>query len=83
MIAAASEALWNGGGACGQTYKVICLGATNEGVQHPCIDGSSVNVMITDLCPSPGCQGVLDLSKESFSTIANPDAGGIRISYQL
>ncbi|KAJ0935708.1 putative rlpA-like protein, double-psi beta-barrel [Helianthus annuus] len=42
----------------------------------------TVTVMITDFCPPPGCKGDLDLSHEAFSTIADPRAGGIKISYQ-
>jgi expansin (peptidoglycan-binding protein) len=39
-----------------------------------------VVVKIVDYCP-PGCQGTIDLSKEAFSMIANPDAGKIKIEY--
>ena len=61
MIAAANEALFQGGAACGKYFQVTCTG---------------------DLCPSPGCKGDLDVSHESFSAIADPAAGGIKISYQ-
>ncbi|KAJ0094642.1 hypothetical protein Patl1_15635 [Pistacia atlantica] len=36
MIAAASDEIWDSGNACGQNYRVKCLGATNKGVAHPC-----------------------------------------------
>jgi hypothetical protein len=81
MIAAASEVLWNGGAACGDRYVVSCKGATNDGVPHPCT-GRTVTVQIVDLCPSPGCQGTIDLSQEAFATIANPDAGKVQIEYR-
>ncbi|KAK1264459.1 EG45-like domain containing protein [Acorus gramineus] len=79
MIAAASDAFWKGGGACGSVYKVTCLGATNEGVPHPC-SSATVVVRIVDYCPS-GCRGTIDLSQEAFAHIADPDAGKIRIAY--
>ncbi|KAJ0935707.1 putative rlpA-like protein, double-psi beta-barrel [Helianthus annuus] len=66
MIAAANQDLWQGGAACGKTFLVTCTGATNQGVPHPCTDTPTVNVMITDFCPPPGCKGDLDLSHEAF-----------------
>lgn len=82
MIAAANEDLWEGGAACGKYFQVTCTGGTNLGTPHPCTDSPIVTVMITDFCPPPGCKGDLDLSHESFSAIADPAAGGIKISYQ-
>ena len=79
MIAAASDAIWDNRAACGRTYRVKCTGATNLGVPQPC-KGTSVVVKIVDYCP-PGCQGTIDLSKEAFSQIADPDAGKIKIEY--
>ncbi|KAJ4792538.1 Expansin-related protein 2 [Rhynchospora pubera] len=78
MIAAASDALWNNGAVCGKKYTVKCTGPTNPGIPQPCT-GKTVIVKIVDHCP--GCQGTLDLSKEAFSTIANPVAGIIKIDY--
>ncbi|KAI3755540.1 hypothetical protein L1987_55343 [Smallanthus sonchifolius] len=82
MIAAANQDLWQGGAACGKYFQVTSTGGTNLGTPHPCTDTPTVTVMITDFCPPPGCKGDLDLSHESFSTIADPSAGGIKISYQ-
>ena len=79
MIAAASEAFWNGGEACGHLYAVRCTGATNAGVPQPCT-GRTVTVKIVDLCPA-GCRGTIDLSQEAFAAIADPDAGKINIQY--
>ncbi|WCJ30198.1 EG45-like domain containing protein [Euphorbia peplus] len=79
MIAAASDALWDNGGACGKKYRVKCIGATNDG-SHPCT-GKSVVVKIVDYCPS-GCQGTIDLSSQAFKIIANPDAGKVKIQFQ-
>ncbi|KAJ7294129.1 hypothetical protein O6H91_Y276400 [Diphasiastrum complanatum] len=80
LFAAASEYLWNNRKACGKHFRVSCVGGTNAGVAKPCKPGSVI-VKIVDKCPSPGCQGTLDLSAEAFNTIANPDAGKVMISY--
>ncbi|CAK9176828.1 unnamed protein product [Ilex paraguariensis] len=80
MIAAASNAIWNNKAACGTFYRVRCTGSTNVGVPQPC-RGQSVVVKIVDYCPSPGCQGTIDLSQEAFSMIADPNAGKIKIEY--
>ncbi|KAL2927884.1 putative EG45-like domain containing protein 1 [Bienertia sinuspersici] len=77
MIAAASDELWNGGKICGQKFRVKCTGPTNP-YPHPC-KGGSVSVEIVDHCPN--CGGTIDLSKEAFSTIADPVAGVIKIDY--
>ncbi|OMO72510.1 hypothetical protein COLO4_27600 [Corchorus olitorius] len=79
MIAAASDAIWDGGAACGKKYKVKCIGATNES-PHPCKGKDHVVVKIVDYCPS-GCEGTIDLSQEAFKAIADPDAGKIKIYY--
>ncbi|XP_038698266.1 EG45-like domain containing protein [Tripterygium wilfordii] len=79
MIAAASPEIFNNRAACGRMYNVRCTGPTNQGIPQPC-KGKTVNVKIVDLCP--GCKGrSLDLSKQAFSWIANPDAGRIRIEF--
>ncbi|KAK6944279.1 RlpA-like protein, double-psi beta-barrel domain, partial [Dillenia turbinata] len=78
MIGSASDVLWNNGAVCGKWYRVTCTGPTNP-VPHPCYDGKSVTVKVVDHCP--GCQNTFDLSKEAFSTIANPVAGVIKIDY--
>ncbi|KAG2391257.1 EG45-like domain containing protein [Vigna umbellata] len=80
MIAAASDAIYANGAACGQMYKISCTGATNQGVPQPC-KGGSVTVKIVDRCPSPGCQATIDLSQEAFSAIADLNAGKIQIEY--
>lgn len=80
MIAAASEEIWDNGGACGRKYTVKCVGATNQGDPHPC-NGNSVEVTIVDFCPPGSCRGTIDLSEEAFSSIAHTDAGKIDIDY--
>ncbi|XP_073015927.1 EG45-like domain containing protein [Primulina eburnea] len=79
MIAAASDAIYGNKAACGRRYSVTCTGATNKEVPHPCT-GQSVVVTIVDYCP-PGCRGTIDLSREAFSVIANPDAGKVYVDF--
>ncbi|KAK6237117.1 hypothetical protein QUC31_020905 [Theobroma cacao] len=81
MIAAASEAIWNNGAACGQLYQVNCLSGTNAGTPMPCQGRGVVVVKIVDRCPA-GCRGTIDLSQEAFALIADPNSGVINISYQ-
>ncbi|XP_017617824.2 EG45-like domain containing protein [Gossypium arboreum] len=80
MIAAASDAFWAGGSACGRNYKVECRGATNQGDPNPCRGQDYMVVKIVYYCPS-GCQGTIDLSQEAFAVIANPDADKTEISF--
>ncbi|XP_016694533.1 EG45-like domain containing protein [Gossypium hirsutum] len=80
MIAAASDAFWAGGSACGRNYKVECRGATNQGDPNPCRGQDYMVVKIVYYCPS-GCQGTIDLSQEAFAAIANPDADKTEISF--
>ncbi|GLJ27211.1 hypothetical protein SUGI_0533520 [Cryptomeria japonica] len=80
LFAAASDAFWDNGGACGCHYRVSCTGGTNEGVPVPCKRGSIV-VKIADYCPS-GCAGTIDLSQAVFADIADPDEGKIKINYE-
>lgn len=72
-MAAASDVFWNNRG------EIRCIGATNQG-PAPCPSNPEVVVKIVDYCP-PGCRGTIDLSRDAFAMIANPDAGKIRISY--
>ncbi|KAI3912821.1 hypothetical protein MKX01_004891 [Papaver californicum] len=44
MIAAASDAFWNDGAACGSFYKVTCVGGTNEGTPHPCSGSGTIDL---------------------------------------
>ncbi|KAL6012285.1 EG45-like domain containing protein [Asimina triloba] len=80
MIAAASEEIWADGAACGKRFKVTCKAGTDLGQPHPCRGSGSVVVQVVDFCP-PGCRGTIDLSQEAFASIANPDAGKIKISF--
>ncbi|XP_056167654.1 EG45-like domain containing protein [Syzygium oleosum] len=82
MIGAASKALWNDGGACGQYYQVKCVGARNQGVPMPCYGSGTVVVKIVDRCLPNLCRGTIDFSQEAFASIADPNAGDINIQYQ-
>ncbi|KAL0453800.1 UNVERIFIED_CONTAM: EG45-like domain containing protein [Sesamum latifolium] len=81
MIAAANSALYNNGAACGRRYRVRCTGPTNQGIPQPCRNGE-ITVKIVDRCPGCGANQ-LDLSQQAFSSIADPNAGRIRIEYNL
>ncbi|KAI6685996.1 hypothetical protein NL676_031909 [Syzygium grande] len=79
MIAAASNVFWQGGPAYGRKYRVSCTGAAVPGTPNPCTSRSVV-VKIVNHCPR-GCGGTIDLSKEAFATIPNPDAGKVEVTY--
>ncbi|MBA0553804.1 hypothetical protein Golob_012953 [Gossypium lobatum] len=79
MVAGVSDALWNNGRACGKSYRVKCLGGANE-APHPCKNGNTAVVKVVDYCKA-GCQGIINLSKHAFSTIADPDAGIIQVEF--
>ncbi|GMI80225.1 plant natriuretic peptide A [Hibiscus trionum] len=77
MVAGVSDRLWNNGRACGRRYRVRCIRGANE-APHPCKNGKTVVVKVVDYCKS-GCQGIINLSRDAFSTIADPDAGIVRV----
>ncbi|WCJ30196.1 plant natriuretic peptide A [Euphorbia peplus] len=79
LVAGVSDALWNNGAACGRRYRVSCIKGANE-APHPCKPGTSVVVKIVDYC-SRGCQGVINLSRDAFARIADPDAGLVVARY--
>ncbi|KAG5243703.1 Expansin-related protein [Salix suchowensis] len=76
--AGVSDALWNGGAACGRRYRVSCVRGANK-APKPCRQGSVV-VTVVDYC-SRGCNGIINLSKDAFSRIADPNAGNVVIQY--
>ncbi|KAJ6863269.1 hypothetical protein NC652_039967 [Populus alba x Populus x berolinensis] len=78
MIAGVSDALWNGGAACGTKYRVLCVRGANQ-APRPCREGSVV-VTVVDFC-SKGCNGIINLSLDAFSRIADPDAGKVVVRY--
>ncbi|MFS7917914.1 putative rlpA-like protein, double-psi beta-barrel [Helianthus anomalus] len=74
-----NPALYNNGATCGRRYHVTCTGRTNDGILQPCT-GRSVDVTVVDLCPTCATRQI-DLSREAFAVIANPDAGLINVEY--
>lgn len=78
MIASASPDIWYNGEACGEHYRVRCIGGTNNGPKH-CNDFGEAIVLITDHCPT--CTSTINLSRHAFSKIAHLSAGRIKIKY--
>lgn len=79
MNTGVSDELWDGGRACGRSYKVQCVRAANL-APHPCHDGASVTVKVVDYCAKP-CDGVLNLAKDAFAVIADTKAGNVVVDY--
>ncbi|GMN21507.1 hypothetical protein TIFTF001_045513 [Ficus carica] len=78
-VAAGGKELWTRvKNSCGKLfYTVKCVGAANL-APKACRDGDAyVIVEIVDYCP--GCISTIDLSRDAFSLIADPDAGKIRV----
>ncbi|WP_231114531.1 expansin EXLX1 family cellulose-binding protein [Lentzea aerocolonigenes] len=46
-------------------------------------NGKSITVRVTNLCPAPCRVGQLDLSREAFAQLANPQAGEIPVTWTL
>ncbi|KAL6012281.1 hypothetical protein ACLOJK_002760 [Asimina triloba] len=80
MITGVSDALWDGGRACGKRYAVRCTGATNT-APHPCRDNKEVTVTVVDYCRTP-CYGLFNLYQDAFNIIADPNAGNVKIDYR-
>ncbi|KAF8033836.1 hypothetical protein BT93_C0179 [Corymbia citriodora subsp. variegata] len=78
MVAGVSDALWNGGKACGRMLRVRCTGAAND-FPKPCKAGV-ITVKVVDYCRQP-CNGVINLSQDAFARIANLDAGKVWVDY--
>ncbi|XP_038697039.1 EG45-like domain containing protein [Tripterygium wilfordii] len=78
-VAGVNDALWNNGAACGRRYRVRCTGGANL-APHPCKPGTSVVVTVVDYCKRP-CNGIINLSKQAFSQIADTDAGKVKVEY--
>lgn len=76
-----SDSLWNNRAVFRQTFEVTCPRGTNQGVPMPCPGSGTVTVTIVNRCPSPACQGTIDLSQEACASIANLDGGAINVSF--
>ncbi|KAA8535460.1 hypothetical protein F0562_030463 [Nyssa sinensis] len=78
MVAGASDRLWKNGAACGKKYSVKCTGPANK-APHACRGAKTIVVKIVDYCAR--CNGTINLSRDAFSQIADPDAGIVKIEY--
>ncbi|KAJ3695972.1 hypothetical protein LUZ60_001349 [Juncus effusus] len=63
MIAAASDPVWNNGGACGQMYTMTCYNK----YENPCT-GATVTVKVVDYCEK--CNDTFYLSQEAFEKLS-------------
>ncbi|KAI4376789.1 hypothetical protein MLD38_014507 [Melastoma candidum] len=79
FVAGVRDNLWDGGRACGRTYRVRCTGGIGQ-APYPCKPGW-VTVKVIDYCRSV-CNGDINLSRDAFNKIADPKAGKIHIDYQ-
>ncbi|MFD6138822.1 expansin EXLX1 family cellulose-binding protein [Promicromonospora sp. NPDC060271] len=71
MIAAMNETDYETAKACGATLLVRAA------------NGNSVTVRVTNLCPLPCGPGQLDLSKQAFAELADPQLGRIPVTWSL
>lgn len=60
---------------CGRLLWVKCVGATNLAL-NPCTS-ASVIVRVVDTCPK--CSSTINLSRDAFSIIADPNAGKVKV----
>nr|QIH54703.1 plant natriuretic peptide A [Stellera chamaejasme] len=79
MVAGVSDALWRNGAACGTRYRVSCIAGANPD-PDPCKWGQTVEVTVVDYC-RPTCFGILNLSQDAFSAIANTRAGKVEVRF--
>lgn len=78
MIAVAGDSIWYNKAACGRSYLVTCIKATNQ-APEACKEGEII-VTIVDRCHR--CPVTINLSQEAFVKIANINAGKIMIKYE-
>jgi expansin (peptidoglycan-binding protein) len=71
MIAAMNETDYETSTACG---AYVLVRAAN---------GNSVTVRVTNLCPLPCAPGQLDLSRQAFAELADPQLGRIPVTWSL
>lgn len=71
MIVAMNETDYETAGACGAHLLVRAA------------NGNSVTVRVTNLCPLPCAPGQLDLSKQAFAELADPQLGRIPVTWSL
>ncbi|KAG6494655.1 EG45-like domain containing protein [Zingiber officinale] len=83
LFAAAGEAIWDGGAACGRFYMVRCLSSASP---RACVAGGSVRVKIVDqgsaLGSPPSKNGTtMVLSLEAYRRIASLRAASVNIEF--
>ncbi|GMY35488.1 EG45-like domain containing protein [Fagus crenata] len=79
-VAAASNALWANGTACGKFFAVRCIGGTNLAPKLCVSPPFGIAVRIVEYCPR--CGATINLAKNAFVAIADPDAGKVKINYE-
>ena len=79
MFAAAGEALWDNGGACGRQYLVRCTSAAAPGA---CIPGQTIKVTIVDNAPSKAGTSMV-ISRTGYNAIATSSPESINIDFKL
>lgn len=83
LFAAAGEAIWDGGAACGRYYMVRCLSSSSP---RACVAGESVRVKIVDqgsaLRSPPSRNGTtMVLSLDAYGRIASRRAASVNIEF--
>lgn len=78
VVTKARDTIWENGATCWKKYFVKCIGGTNL-APYAC-EKLTIKVTSVDYCP-PRCCGTINLSKDAFTIIYNPNAGIIKIEY--
>ncbi|XP_020205459.1 EG45-like domain containing protein [Cajanus cajan] len=84
MFAAAGEAIWDNGAACGRQYQLRCISAVAPGT---CTPAQTIQIKIVDRAQStvsrPSLGGTtMVLSTTAFQAIANVSASFVNVEYQ-
>jgi hypothetical protein len=74
-ITAAAPAFYMGGLGCGACYQVKCVNS------RFCLPGTTINVTVTDFCPTCLEPWHFELSQPAFAIIAYPDALQISVMF--
>lgn len=84
----------DGDGAClfgaGPDDMTVAMNQTDYEASKACgahlevrANGKTIRVRVNNLCPSPCRVGQLDLSKQAFAKLANPQVGEIKVTWKL
>ncbi|XP_074558260.1 EG45-like domain containing protein [Curcuma longa] len=82
LFAAAGEAIWDGGAACGRFYTVRCLSSS----PRACVAGGSVRVKIVDQgstlrSPPSRNRTTMVLSLDAYRRIASRRAASVNVEF--